>query len=184
MTAPQDLHRWEPSPAMRQLRDAVAEAFGVGVLDLLGRSRRPHLVEARNAACWVIRAKFSISYPHLGRLMGGRDHSTVIHARRSAIARRAADADYRAKTDALLQWVPGAAPVPVDPVLVSRFLRTPPPAAPVLTVHETVQRGRRVRARNRFEADDDTMADTDATRRFAGTKDLAAAIAASGGRWQ
>jgi len=184
MTAPQDLDRWEPSPTMRQLRDAVAEAFGVGVLDLIGRSRRAHLVEARNAACWVIRAKYGISYPHLGRLMGGRDHSTVIHGRDNAIRQRERDAAYRATTDALLQWVPDATPARVNPVLVDRFMRPSPPPGPAVSRHEAVQRGRQVPARNRFEAEDETMADTDATRRFTGTQGLVAAIAASGGRFR
>lgn len=106
MTAPGHLHKWEPSPIMRQVRDDVARAFLVEPQALVGRSRSTYVVQVRNAACWVVREKFGLSYPQIGVLMGGRDHSTVIHARDNAIAQRESDARYRAMTDALLRGDP------------------------------------------------------------------------------
>jgi len=45
--------------------------------DLLGRSRYPHISQARHEAFYYFRRK-GWSYPQIGKLFG-RDHSTVIH---------------------------------------------------------------------------------------------------------
>lgn len=63
---------------------AVALAFSVPVEALQGRSRARRLVQARCLASWLLRHRvprsgIQRSYPVIGRLLGGADHSTVIH---------------------------------------------------------------------------------------------------------
>ena len=48
--------------------------------EVLGNGRRPQLVLARQIAMYVCRRRLGLSYPELGRMFGGRDHSTVVHA--------------------------------------------------------------------------------------------------------
>lgn len=102
MTAPQGLDGWNPSTAQRRVRDGVAAVFKVPPHALIGRSRRKPLVEYRQVAMWTIRECFpALSYPMIGRLMGGRDHSTVIYGCRQVEARRARDPGFAELTDAL-----------------------------------------------------------------------------------
>ncbi len=58
----------------------TAERCGVTGKEILGENRRPGLVRARQIAMFLCRDLLGHSYPAIGRLFGGRDHSTVIHA--------------------------------------------------------------------------------------------------------
>lgn len=58
----------------------VASRCGYTSKDLRGRKRDPKLVRARQIAMYLCRELLGESYPSLGRMFGGKDHSTVIHA--------------------------------------------------------------------------------------------------------
>lgn len=60
--------------------ETVAARFGQTVKDLLGSRRTRDLVAARQAAMYLCRQLLGCSYPQLGRIFGGKDHSTVIYA--------------------------------------------------------------------------------------------------------
>jgi chromosomal replication initiator protein len=44
------------------------------------KTRRKEIVRARQVAMYLLREDFNISFPLIGRKMGGRDHTTVIHS--------------------------------------------------------------------------------------------------------
>ena len=50
--------------------------------DLIIHSRKQHLVRNRDIVMYILREFGEMSYPAIGKLMGGRDHTTVIHAYR------------------------------------------------------------------------------------------------------
>lgn len=189
MTVPKHLVSWQASVAMVRVRDACGRAFFVEPDDLIGRSRVGHIIEARNAACWVLRHMFGLSYPCLGKLMGHRDHSTVINACQNAEARRARDAVYRLRTDELLADVPVSDLTPLPPEIVAQFVEPEPEEKPVCRPNRTSRKGdevpsenlptQRVKPKNRIASND-----FDGMARFHGTRALAAAIAASGGRFR
>lgn len=58
----------------------VASRCGYTSKDLRGRKRDPKLVRARQIAMYLCRELLGESYPALGRMFGGKDHSTVMHA--------------------------------------------------------------------------------------------------------
>lgn len=59
----------------------VANAAGVKVTDLTGPCRRRPFTHYRFIAVWAIRQLCQhMSYPAIGRMFGGRDHTTMIHA--------------------------------------------------------------------------------------------------------
>ncbi len=58
----------------------VATRYGYTAKDLRGKKRDPSLVEARQIAMYLCRELLGESYPALGRLFGGKDHSTVMHS--------------------------------------------------------------------------------------------------------
>ncbi len=61
----------------------VAAAHGVDLLDLMSKRRGRALVAARHEAMYRMRYETTMSLPQIGRRMGGRDHSTVLHGIRS-----------------------------------------------------------------------------------------------------
>ena len=58
----------------------VATHYGFTSRDLRGKKRDSPLVEARQVAMYLCRELLGESYPSLGRIFGGNDHSTVMHA--------------------------------------------------------------------------------------------------------
>ena len=58
----------------------VAKYFDYKNKDLLGTSRKAELVLARHIAMYLLRDSLGIQLEKVGELMGGRDHSTVMHA--------------------------------------------------------------------------------------------------------
>ena len=67
----------------RQIIAHVAAQWDLTVSDLLSESRTGMIAAARREAMGeVYKAKPHLSYPQIGRLFGGRDHTTVLHALR------------------------------------------------------------------------------------------------------
>lgn len=63
-----------------EIINTVATHMEISVTDILSGKRLPACVRARQWAMYLCREFLGSSYPALGRLFGGRDHSTVMHA--------------------------------------------------------------------------------------------------------
>lgn len=61
---------------------AIARAFNLTAQDVLGPTRLRYVVRARQTCAYVL-WKRGNSYPQVGRWLGGRDHSTMIHSCRT-----------------------------------------------------------------------------------------------------
>jgi chromosomal replication initiator protein len=58
----------------------VAEHYNIAPADLTKRSRKKEVVKPRQVAMYLLREEIKLSFPDIGSKLGGRDHSTVIHA--------------------------------------------------------------------------------------------------------
>ena len=58
----------------------VADFFNIPTADLTKRSRKKEVVKPRQIAMYLLREEIKLSFPEIGQKLGGRDHSTVIHA--------------------------------------------------------------------------------------------------------
>lgn len=76
----------------------VAETFGFKINDLIGPVRRRDVCVARFAAFHLIReVRPDTSLPECGRVLGGRDHTTVLHGLDRCAELIASDESYRNK---------------------------------------------------------------------------------------
>ncbi|MGE5123876.1 MAG: chromosomal replication initiator protein DnaA [Acidobacteriaceae bacterium] len=66
----------EPEEVVSQ----VAGAFGLSVQSLIGPDRRQEVVLPRQIAMYLLRVETNCSLPKIGETLGGRDHTTVMHA--------------------------------------------------------------------------------------------------------
>lgn len=79
--------------AAKEIRRQVAARYGITTGELDGASREKIIVMARHEAMYIIsRDCYLLSYTRLGRMFGGRDHSTVMagvrqHAHRNGLPR-------------------------------------------------------------------------------------------------
>jgi hypothetical protein len=72
--------------SMAEILDAVVRASGILKTEICSRSRTWRHSRARNVYFYLCRERTGRSFSAIGRLVGGRDHSTVLSG-----ARRAAD---------------------------------------------------------------------------------------------
>jgi chromosomal replication initiator protein len=68
------------SYGISEIIDATALEFDVERESLLARDRRPAVARARHVAMFLARELTDHSLPEIGRGMGGRNHTTVLHA--------------------------------------------------------------------------------------------------------
>lgn len=64
----------------QQLLETVAEFYGISMPDLLGASRKKALVVPRQIVMFLLREEMRKSFPQIGEELGGRDHTTAMHA--------------------------------------------------------------------------------------------------------
>lgn len=74
-----DDKRVAPLTVQRVMR-VVAEHFHLSEQDLVSGDRHHSLSQARQIALYICRRELRLSFPRLGALFGGRDHSTVLYA--------------------------------------------------------------------------------------------------------
>jgi chromosomal replication initiator protein len=86
---------------VEEIQERVANAFGVSRGELVGASRAATPLRARHVAILLTRESTSLSLPQIGRLYGGRDHSTVLNSLRRAEASVAADPELAARVGEL-----------------------------------------------------------------------------------
>lgn len=64
----------------KEIIDAVCHFYDISSKDLIGNSRKKELVWPRQIAIYLMREEVRTSYPSIGHEMGGRDHTTAMHA--------------------------------------------------------------------------------------------------------
>jgi chromosomal replication initiator protein len=63
----------------QKILEAVASYEGIAVGDLIGQNRSAKIAVPRQIAMYLLREINDISFPQIGELLGGRDHTTVMY---------------------------------------------------------------------------------------------------------
>jgi chromosomal replication initiator protein len=84
-----------------EIQQRVAEGFGISRAELVGSSRAATPLRARQVAIYLTREMTDLSLPQIGRLYGGRDHSTVLNSLRRVEAGIDDDASLAARVQEL-----------------------------------------------------------------------------------
>ncbi|MFZ4648561.1 MAG: chromosomal replication initiator protein DnaA [Patescibacteria group bacterium] len=64
----------------KEIIETVAKFYDISYKDIAGSSRKKELVWPRQIAIYLIREELNTSYPTIGQELGGRDHTTAMHA--------------------------------------------------------------------------------------------------------
>jgi hypothetical protein len=67
---------------LAKIFDAVCQHFGVSRIDLISHRRTKELVKPRHIVAHLARKYTVRSLPEIGRWIGGRDHTTIMHSDR------------------------------------------------------------------------------------------------------
>ena len=63
-----------------KILDSIADYFDIKTEEITNRCRKKKVVKPRQLAFYLLRSDLEMSYPEIGKFMGGRDHSTAIYA--------------------------------------------------------------------------------------------------------
>ena len=95
---------------VEEIQQRVATAFGVSRAELIGSSRAATPLRARQVAILLTRERTGLSLPEIGRLHGGRDHSTVLNALRRIEVGMAEDRELAERVAEIRSEIHSAAP--------------------------------------------------------------------------
>lgn len=87
--------------ALRTIRNAVCTAYGVSPRDFSSQRRTANLVRPRQVACYLAKEFSHFSFPVIGRHLGNRDHTTVMHGVRKITEKLKTDQKLQAEVAAL-----------------------------------------------------------------------------------
>ncbi|HXF32789.1 MAG TPA: chromosomal replication initiator protein DnaA [Solirubrobacterales bacterium] len=87
--------------SVEEIQQQVAERFGISRAELIGSSRAATPLRARQVAIYLTRELTDLSLPQIGRLYGGRDHTTVLNSLRRVEAGLGEDEALSQKVDEL-----------------------------------------------------------------------------------
>jgi chromosomal replication initiator protein len=91
------LGRSRQPTSVEEIQQRVAEGFGISRAELVGSSRAATPLRARQIAIFLTRDLTDLSLPQIGRLYGGRDHTTVLNSLRRVEANLDDDEDLAEK---------------------------------------------------------------------------------------
>src|SRR4029078_13581011 len=91
--------------SMDNIQETVGARFHVKITDLKSRRRRKTLVHPRQIALYLCRELPDSSYPEIGRQLGGKDHTTIIHACKQVMKAKDSDSVLCATLDSLKEQI-------------------------------------------------------------------------------
>ncbi len=89
------------------IRDRVATHWGVTAAELASKRRTKELTVPRQVAMYLIRELLDLPLVEIGKVFGGRDHSTVIHSIQKVERDMADDAEFRQRVEAIREELRG-----------------------------------------------------------------------------
>ena len=66
--------------ALEEVIKIIAGFYNTDIEQIYAKTRKKEIVYIRQIVMYILREYFNISYPAIGKEIGGRDHTTVIHA--------------------------------------------------------------------------------------------------------
>ncbi len=72
--------RPKKSVSVKHVIQKISEFYSIEESNMYAKTRRREVVKPRQIIMYILREDFHMSYPAIGSVFGGRDHTTVIHA--------------------------------------------------------------------------------------------------------
>lgn len=73
-------NKYSTNLTSKKILSVVAQYYDITMEDLVGVSRKKNLVVPRQVAMYIMREELKSSFPTIGNELGGRDHTTAMHA--------------------------------------------------------------------------------------------------------
>lgn len=90
---------------VQKIQQVVAEYYNVTIEELKSKKRKASVTFPRQVAIYLCRKLTDESYPKIGILFGGRDHSTVMHSVEKIDSKIKTDAEFKSTIDLLINKI-------------------------------------------------------------------------------
>ena len=88
-----------------EIINAVCKYYGVSREDIVSKKRKKELMIPRQVAIYLMREMTNKSLPQVGAIMGGKDHSTILHSENKIKGLLESDADLKYALDEIRQII-------------------------------------------------------------------------------
>jgi chromosomal replication initiator protein len=85
--------------------EMVCNSCGVTVDELVSKSRKFEIKEARHIFCAIMKLELNYSYKSIGEKLNGRDHTTAIHSIRTFRDRCQTEEGYQEHTNLIINKI-------------------------------------------------------------------------------
>ncbi len=92
----------------QKVLNAVSKKFNVELTDLKGKCRSKNIVAPRQIAMYLMRELTDYSLPAIGKAIGGKDHTTVMHSCKKVESKLATDKSFNAIITELTNQIIGS----------------------------------------------------------------------------
>lgn len=69
----------KPMPSLKLILQCVSMHLNVGTIDIISERRTLNLIYPRHLCYWLMRSMTTKTLTVIGRSLGGRDHTTIMH---------------------------------------------------------------------------------------------------------
>lgn len=91
--------------SVEEIVEGTAHVFEIPLKELIGKSRTKDIAQARQCAIYVAREETHASWPEIGGVLGGRNHSTILYSYNKVADQLTTDPDLRQKVDNIRQKI-------------------------------------------------------------------------------
>lgn len=100
----------------------VTEEFGIPLEDIIRQARKKEIAEARQVIAYCLRLLSDMSFPTIGEILGGRDHTTIMHSCSKIAHKIEQDTVFKERIDAVLNSIrtPAGSQIDERPESISR----------------------------------------------------------------
>lgn len=109
-------------PHWKIIQEAVARDLSVKVLDIISDRRNSDIVKPRHLSMYLMRELTIYSLPKIGRVHGGRDHTSVMYALKTVEDRLIREPDLVIWVDEIKEKLKKKLSAQPDPVFVDTLL--------------------------------------------------------------
>jgi hypothetical protein len=90
-------------PTINEIKKVVCQHYPVTPRDLVSRRRDAEVVRPRQVVCFLAKSMTPHSLPEIGRRLGNRDHTTVLHSVRKITRLMKTDRDLAAEIESFME---------------------------------------------------------------------------------
>ncbi len=100
----------ESKASVDKIMNAISRHFNIPISDIVGHKRHKALSNARQITMYLLRHETGMSYPLIGRELGDRDHTTIMHGEKTIIKNLTKNAELKSEITAIRERIHGTNP--------------------------------------------------------------------------